>query len=162
MKKLFLLLLFPILFYSQFQAGRYIIKQAVTNFSLKSVEFRPEYTQIGPTCEDYKINCNDQIFDIISKGEFYFIKLASKNLYLSLDGTAIYNYSIRFTQKKPISQEFQQLFSIVSNGNGGFFIKPKLENNANYFVGTRMDLYPEYGSELQILYKRSRSFAKRI
>ena len=47
-----------------------------------------------------------------------------------------------------------QLFSIIQNANGSYYIKPKLENNANYYVGTRMDLYPEYGSELQFYVKQ--------
>ena len=154
MKKILIFLLLPILSFSQFRAGRYIIKQAVTNFSIRSQEFRPEYGRIEPTCEDYKVNCGDQIFDIIPKGEFYFIKLVCKNLYLSLDGPNISNYNIRFTPKKPTPEEFMQLFSIIQNANGSYYIKPKLENNANYYVGTRMDLYPEYGSELQFYVKQ--------
>ncbi len=153
MKKLTLLLLFPMFCFSQFQEGRYIIKQAVTNFSIKSLEYPAQYTRIEPACEDYKVNCDNQIFDIINQGGFYFIKLASKNLYLSLDGSADYNYTIRFKPKAPRALEYKQLFSIADNGNGGFYLKPKLENNANYFVGTRMDLYPNYGSELQFLIK---------
>lgn len=154
MKKLFLLLLLPAFFYAQFPAGRYIIKQAVTNYSIKALDYPASYTQIVPACEDYKVNCGDQIFDITYKGGFYFIKNVSKNLYLSLDGPNIDNYNLRFTPKKSTPQEFMQLFAIVENGNGSFYIKPKLENNANYYVGSRMDLYPEYGSELQFYIKQ--------
>ncbi len=147
MKKFLIILLFPALYFSQFQAGRYMIKQAITNFSIKSLDYPAGSTTIAPTCEDYKVNCGNQIFDIKNIKESYTINVAGKNLYLTFEGTSV-NF-MKFKAK----QATKQLFNIVANENGSFYIKPKLENNANYFVGTEMNLYPEFGSELQFLIK---------
>lgn len=151
MKKFLIIFLFPALYFSQFSAGRYMIKQAVTNFSIKAVDYPAQHTKLDQTCADYKVNCGNQIFDITEVKGFYTINVADQNLFLTFESKS--DNSMRFYPKKPVKMMGKQLFSIVDSGNGTFYIKPKLNNNANYYIGTRMDLYPEYGSELQFLVK---------
>lgn len=153
MKKIFLFILLPIFCFPQFKAGRYIIKQAISNYSVQQDPTYPQVVLIESACADYKVNCNRQIFDFIDRGGFFFIKLANQNLFLTLMGNGDYDYTVNLKPRNPRALENKQLFHIIDNGNGSFYIQPKLENNANYYIGTRMDLYPNNGSELKFLVK---------
>ena len=132
MKKIILILFLTICttLFSQVKPGRYLIKLSANG---KALFHNGNSVTIQEPCADYKVNCNNQIWDIkIAQGraDMYLIQMAYNKKCVTFREIPNRNkiYPDLFMEaQKPLASIRNQCFFIKATANGQFTIQPVLQ-----------------------------------